>query len=309
MMRPLLAAVLVLLTGSAAVAQSVDLRHHPTDQPGQVFLTKVESSAKQTLNIAGMAIDTSSESTAVVKHQVEQRDATGMKVKYSYDSLQVTTKLPQGEQLQFSSDNPPADAANDSVSGQIQQLLKAMVKTPWSAQFAPDGKLISVDLDEQAFAQVPEVFRNDVAAEKFRTALTNELRRLPEQPVNPGDSWTRDEPMNLNGGQTLQLKKTYTYKGRVQRTRRELDHITFSVDGIELKIQSDSLPLEVKHSDLKIDKSNGNLWYDPNQQRVVESEETMHVLGGITLVVSGNELPATVDLTIKVKSDVSPSTN
>ena len=76
----------------------------------------------------------------------------------------------------------------------------------------------------------------------------------------------------------------------------KVNSVTYNID------PNPSLPLELKSSDLKIAKSEGELLFDRKLGAFVKSSDSFTVVGKLTLVAGGNELPGELDLTITSKS-------
>ena len=81
----------------------------------------------------------------------------------------------------------------------------------------------------------------------------------------------------------------------MEKIKSETKSLTYELDG-------GSIPLELKESDLSVKSSEGTLWYDPDLKQVVETTEAMTIVGTMKFLANGQELPAELDLTMKIKS-------
>ena len=141
--QALVSACLVLLMAIPWRAQ-VQLKHK--FEEGGVYSTETLTQVEQKLTIAGQEIDTTGETTAVVKATVGKRDADGkIRVQEKIESLQVSAGV-QGMNYRFDSNNP--DAAGDSQLEVLRGLHKALAKRESTIVYDKFDRAVGVESDE-----------------------------------------------------------------------------------------------------------------------------------------------------------------
>lgn len=303
-MRPLLLSVTGLLLSASPAAAQATLVHAPEYRPGREVRAEVETEIKQTLNIAGMNVETEASNFAVALEKVESVSADEVVLTGRFEVFQINLDLPGGIRFQFDKISANREVEAGPL-GEMAKLFRLMSATSWQSKLGPDGKMKSMEWLDIAPAEVPEMFRDELSSERFIKAQQTDVDRLPGKQVQIGESWTRNEESPLGNGQFFSMSRRFTYQGKVERNGRMLDHVAFKTESIQYHIAGNSsIPLQAKESNLKIESSDGNLWYDPQHKQTVEVDDKLHVTGDLVFLAGGNELPATLDLTMRVHTTV-----
>lgn len=269
---------------------------------GAVATSVTQVSAGQTLKIeGGNEIVTSSKLTLNSTSTSGARNADGvLLVKHKIDALRAELDI-AGQQLSFDSakaDAPPPGTALDAVL----DVFKAAAKSEWTVTRDRANKVVSVDGRGKAFESLPEQMRS--ATQKqfepiYLTQVANdEMAAIPgpDNPVKKGDTWTLKTTMRLDGGQTFTFDKTFRYDG----AENGLHTITESTTGVVYDMEATpGSPLGYVSSDLKIADSKGTILFDSQLGQIVSRHVKVHITGPMTFEAGGNELPATVDLTLE----------
>lgn len=304
-LKPLLFAVLCLTTSAAVAADPLVAQPGSRYRPGDRVRCEIENESRQTLTLAGMPLETKSTRFAVLIREAVEVSAERVKLRNSFERLQVDVDLPMGESLNYDSGRGAEDFGDGPIAD-IRKLLKVSFQTPWTVTIE-NGKAVAVEIDEQALEEIPESMRGDFSADRLLELENLDLNRLPDEPVSPGDSWERAEEMPLGQGQIFHIRKTYTYVGREERGGRMLDRVRIKPTALRYSLRPGSaLPLSVKDSDLAIVEGAGELWFDPETQRTVELTESMQVTGSLMLVIAEQELPSQLELTMKQRAVEKP---
>jgi hypothetical protein len=125
--------------------------------------------------------------------------------------------------------------------------------------------------------------------------------------LKKGDTWERTSKMNLGGGQVLTVTTRYTYEGEIEKEGRKLDRITSKSLTVDFALEPDSpLPLTVKSSELKPSESKGEILFDRALGQAVETSGSVTIVGNMTFVIMGNELPSKLNLTMESSTVVKP---
>jgi hypothetical protein len=131
---------------------------------------------------------------------------------------------------------------------------------------------------------------------------------LPPILVRPGETWDRTEVVDLEGGQSLTFQKRYEYKGPVQKDGKTYDQIAVKATSVVYALDpSANAQAKVDKSDLKVESSEGNILFDRQAGRVVESGAKTRIKGTMSITIMGKEFPDSgLDLTIETHHDTKP---
>lgn len=286
------------IVASPAAAQTLLKPALPTK--GKV-VSSVDTSAEQTLSIAGQAIETKSEQNAVMVVEYSAAEGGQIAAKHKIQSLQVNIKA-AGMEIAFDSAKPDAEPESDLAKG-IYKALQATLKGGWTSIHEPSGKVVAVrdtdklieGLDEQTAAMVKSQL--DPAYLKERAEY--EAGRVPSKPVKAGDTWELTNNARIGGGQTLTFKQQFKYVGTVDEGGKKLHVIEYGTNEVLFSIAADApLPLKLKSSELKPSEAKGRLLFDNEAGRVVQLEDKVRVKGKLVFTIGEQELPGELDLTL-----------
>ena len=299
----LLTLSLVTMMNSLAIGQ---VKLERTFQEGTTHTVDITSRTEQKLTIAGMEIDTSSDSKTTVKAEVGKRDDAGnLRVQEKITSMLITTKV-MGSDYVFDSANP------DKVSGSALEIMrplhKAICRRTSTTVYDRENKITQVEYDEDVLNQLTDDVRTLVKGqfdtEATKKAANDELEKLPSDPVNKGDTWEHTTKLNLGAGQVMTVSTRYTYEGETEKDGRTLDRITTKVQSVEFALEPGSpLPFTVKESALKAAETKGELLFDRKLGRTVKSSSSIQIVGDMTFVINGMELPSKLDLKIETETE------
>jgi hypothetical protein len=150
-------------------------------------------------------------------------------------------------------------------------------------------------LDEQMRQMVQDQYDTTYQTQAARQAL----QRVNSRPVSKGDRWQQVREARLEGGQTLTFRCEYEYNGTVEPGGTE-HRIKVTVSEVDYTIDPDgATPLRLKESDLKIAESRGTVIFDAAIGQVVRADEKILISGTATFMTGGQELPASLDLTLE----------
>ena len=266
---------------------------------GATHSRSVDTSTKQTLVIAGMNVETSSQQNMVLTATIGRRNAAGeLQVAYKIDSLQQSLKAPGLGEVTFDSANP--DKATESP---LTPLFKAASQAAWTMTLDRENRVASVSGREKAFESLDEKLRDAVKGNfdpaKLKAGAQVEMDRIPVKAIKVGDAWEQDEVQQLEGGQSLTLRKTYTYRGEVDEAGRKLHQIDVVLTKVTLAIEgANAANLTLKNSDLKPGMTSGTPLFDSEAGEIASDKQVHQIKGSITLAIAGQELPAELDLTL-----------
>jgi hypothetical protein len=289
---------LSLIVGLSPLA-SAQVKLERKIQEGTSQSVEITSHTEQKLTIAGMETETSSDSRTVVKSTVGKRDDAGnLRVQEKINSMFVTTKI-MGSEYVFDSANP--DKESGGLYEMMRPMHKALARRTTTTVYGKDNKIVQIENDEDILNSLSDDVRKLVQGqldpERQKTAANEELGKFPAEPVNKGDVWERTTKLNLGAGQVMTVTTRYTYEGEAERDGRALDKITTKVLTVDFALEAGSpLPFTVKESALKPAETKGELWFDRKLGQVVAASSSVQIVGDMTFVINGQELPTKLDL-------------
>ncbi len=302
MIRMIQSCLVVLCVVASAEAQ-VSLVYNPPTKQGTVIRTEAEIENQQTLTIAGMPLETEANNFATAVTTIGPSTATGgYTATGEYEVLQADLSLPGGLKVAFNSNNLGEGPANPQAA-MIVDMLRAMAPAKWKLELGSDHKVLKAEYIGGPITGVSDVFKSDLDPERLKERGNNEVARYATEPMQPGETWKRTENLDLGSGQSFELEREYTYVGPEEKNGRPLEKVTVNVLSTILHVADNpAVPAKVTESDLTVESSEGDLWYDPELKLYVETQQQFHVKGSLTLAINGMELPGELDLTMKSKS-------
>jgi hypothetical protein len=300
MRRVLTLAFAVVALTTAAQAQ-VKIAHDPAYVAGAVLRTKAEVTTNQTLIIAGMNVDTRSESFFTSKETIGERTAEGkLPIASEFESFIINLATPAGN-LEFDSANPDKATSGDALQP-YTELFRRIAKAKWTTLVGKDHKVESVTYEGDPFAGLDEAVKSETDPNRYKQQANTELARLPDGPVSPGDSWKRTEESDIGGGQQFVFEKEYTYVGSEESGGKTFDKISSKVLKCRYQMTPPvGSPLAIDPADLGVKESTGTLLYDRAARTVTSSTEKVRLAGDLKMKINGMDFPGSVDLTIAAK--------
>jgi len=271
---------------------------------GSTKISEVTSHIEQKLTIAGMDIDTDSDTRMTVQTTSGKRDDSGnIRVQEKITGLMITSKV-QGTEYVFDSANP------DKTSGSALEMLRPVHKLvsgrTTTTVFDKENKIAQVEFDNDPLNglsdEIRKLVKDEFDVEKIKKNANEELERLPSEPVNKGDAWERTTKRGLGAGQVMTATTRYTYEGEIEKDGKKLDKITSKVLSVDLTVDDPQAQFMIKSSDLKPAESKGELLYDRKLGTTVSGNSSVRIVGDITLVINGMELPSKLDLKMESSS-------
>ncbi|MCY2963148.1 MAG: DUF6263 family protein [Planctomycetota bacterium] len=261
--------------------------------------TKIE----QNLKIAGMNQDSAIETRRKVKGTSGKRDGLGrLRVEEKPEEFYISINVGGAEYI-FDSKNP--DAKGTSPQEAARPIHKAISQQSMVFVHDKDNSLEEVEFDQQFLntldAAVQQQVKGQLNPESIKKQVKEHASQIPTNPVSKGDVWEHTSSVNLGAGQVMTFNSKYKYVGTEEKDGKTLDKITYEVTSVSFALEDSPLPLQVKGSNLKADKSGGVLYFDREQGNLAEESGKLHIVGTIAFEVNNNPLPAELDLTIESK--------
>lgn len=282
----------------ASAAETLAFQYVPNTK--EVY--EVEQKSDQKLTIGEFDVLTKAATFSVSTHTLGARAGDGsLDLTEKVDVLQVNLDLPGGIVYQFDSGNADKPADNPLLEP-VAKTLRATFRTPVTTVLKADHSVKEIRVPEGASAGLPQEFDKLFDAETRKKAFGHARSYLPDKPVKQGDTWDRTVEANLGNGQTLTPTIRYEYQGTVEKNGRTLHKITSKPIAVLYSMDPGSpSPLKVTQSDLKPTEGEGEVLFDNNRGVAEMRVSRMRIVGTLTMVAGGQELPGKLDLTITEK--------
>lgn len=294
--------LLAALAGPAPAPAQVTLEFKFPE--GRTSTYENRMSVDQTLTINGQAIPTLSKQTSGLTTKVgAPRDGDVTPLTQTLGHVKAELSLPGGIELDIDSSDPENPEGEQPQLTAIRETIRALEGLSFTILVGPDGKVAGVEGVEEALKgdlapQVAAGLRQRLDPETLTLEYNQEYTIFPAEPVSTGDTWEREDLLNLGEGQSLTFQRTYAYEGTVDHDGKTLDRVNITATGVAYAMENPNSPLQVKNSDLKVVESKGELLFDREAGQVVESRNTTRMTGSLVLSAGGQDLPAELDLTI-----------
>lgn len=297
--------VVAMLGATSAGRAQVKLA--PKFEPDTVVIQETSTKNQQTLTIQGQGVETHSEESTTTTRSVGQARSDGsLPVAIRVDAIKIQLNLPGGLQFQYDSKAPEPEKADDQLAF-LREIFELIAGSSYTVVVDKDGQAVAVEgLDdllqksEQLSPPARDMLKGRLDVEQIKAQVAEQHEKYPKDPVREGDTWKRTEAQAIGGGQTLTFEKTYEYLGTIDRDGQTLDKISVKADAVTYTMDPDApSPLRVEKSDLKVDSSDGTILFDRSLGRSVEESLRMRIKGSLSMSLSGQALPATLDLTLE----------
>ncbi len=274
---------------------------------GKTLRYRTTWNAFHTVNLMGMEIQSRENKTVVQTQSIgKRRGNSTLPVEMKVEWLRVDLRLQGGIDLKFDSKKPDAKIDDPELALLIDAYkVESAVAYTVVLDKQDQVKLIegTDKLREAAGKLDPitrELVRGRFEADRLKTQFDQEHRNFPDGPAKPGESWERTELID-HGGQPLSFRKKYEYVGTEKRGGKTLDKITTKV--LEVKClppdANSAAPLKITKSDLKVESSEGTIFFDREAGCLVEARERTKIKGNMTSSGAGTDTSTPIELTLQ----------
>jgi hypothetical protein len=283
---------------------------------GKKLTYKTTTKLHQLLTIQGQEIPTDVEEVSVGSQTVgKRRGDSSVPVSSKVESIRVELSLPGGINVSYDSSDPNAKIENEQLAF-LSEIFKLAGEIEYTVILDAQNKAKAIEGTEKLLEKAEKLspmardaIRSRVESEKLKTNFEQSHRNLPDVLARPGEPWERTETMDIGNGQTLTFRKKYEYAGTEKKGDKTLDKISSKALDVKYSMDPDApSPLKVTKSDLKIDSSEGTMWFDREEGCVADASSKTRIKGSMTFSAQGQELPGELDLTLESKSQLQPAT-
>ncbi|MEX2093885.1 MAG: DUF6263 family protein [Pirellulales bacterium] len=237
---------------------------------------KLATNAGQTMSI-----------TWIVKSIDEKGDAL---IEQTIDRIHMNMTAPGGQGFDYDTDSEEPAVG---MAAMIAPTLEAMTAGKFTFTMSPRGEVRDLTMTDELLAAIRSGPGGEKGAiEQFKAMVSQVALVLPENPPKLGDEWTiRIAASNPAGGnQTVDY--TFKYEGT-----REVDGTNYAVIKPTMKLELANNPMmEMK---MKEQQTQGEVLFNLEQGRL--HSNSIHQDIALDVVVSGQELPGTIDQKSEIK--------
>lgn len=290
--------LVLALLGLALPARAEEVVIDSRVPEGQRVRTEVRTETEQTLTLGGVPVPSKTTQMMIILSEPAGDSGEGEhKTRSWFDAFQQQLSV-AGIEMQFDKGNPKDEAPIPQLKP-VVDMLRALSEASWVTTQTNAGVVKSLEFEGFPFANLAEGTRGEITPERMMNQANQIVKRLPEKPVNVGDSWTRSETMPLEAGQTLTFEKEFTFRGPVENSEPVVWKIDLRHKSVDYRMAADSpSPVKISSSELKVSKTDGELLYDPAAKRIVSSRDVVTVEGKLGVNINGMDLPGELKLTL-----------
>jgi hypothetical protein len=282
---------------------------------GKTLTYKTVSRAHQFLAIMGTNIESTKRETKVWSRSVgKRRGDAALPVEEKTRSLRVEYSLPGNIHLTLDSSAPNSKITDPRLTflGEVFKLESELAYTvvlddQHRVQMIEGVEVLWKKAEKLDDPLAREEIRNVVNVDKLKTKLGRSLRNLPYILARQGEPWERTETLEING-KTFTIRRKYEYLGTEKKQGKNFDKIRCKV--IEATFDQDpgiASPLKVTKSDLKVESSEGTIFFDRDQGYVKSATDKIRLKGNMTFSGAGVDQSGTVELSFDIYTELQPA--
>jgi hypothetical protein len=302
MIRQIRLALVLLLVTPLAVSAQVTLKFQTPEKSSSQKITAAHTI--QILTLVGMDIETRTSQKVILKEQTGTRGDDGIiQIDSAIEAMKVKASFPGGVELTFDStvENKPAGTQFDVML----DLYKALATSKTTRKLDKENRCISFSNKLEGFdkldAALQDAVKDQLDNDYLKDAENQKFKEIPSRLIEQEDSWETTFPMRLGGGQILELKRSFAYKGTTTVAGTEVHLIEMKVTAAELSQDANAnTPVKITGSDLKVESSSGKILFDNKRGLVTQTELKFRLVGELKLDINGMELPGKLDLSIDI---------
>lgn len=222
------------------------------------------------------------------------------------ETLQVNLTLPGGTTMSFDSSNPNKEEENPELQ-KFMGLFKANTETTTRLILDKNNDIQAVEFEGNPTESVDDIFKSQFDPALRKQISQQEFDKLPDEPVKPGDTWTRFSELDLGAGQSMTFETAYEYAGTVEKNGKTLDRITMETKKVTYALDPNGgLPLQLVKSELKVTTSTGEILFDRERGQIVSDVEELQIAGDIAFKVGDKDAEGTLELKINTDTKLQP---
>jgi hypothetical protein len=281
---------------------------------GQKLTYKSTARTRQILAWNGMNKESVLRETKLCSRSVgKRRDDSTLPIEEQVQFLRAEYTLPDGIKLTLDSSDPNTKIDNPQLAF-LAEVFKLENTITYTVVLDQQSRVKAINgtekLKEKAEKLTDSVAREEFAratsVDRLKTKFEQAFRILPDTPLHAGESWERDELLEING-KTFTARKKYEYVGNEKEGDKNFEKIRQKVLEVKYDIDPDEkLPLKVVKSDLKVQSSEGTILFDREEGHVTSASQKIRFRGNMTFSGAGVDQTGGFDLDYDINTQLQP---
>ena len=235
----------------------------------------LDTDMKQSMNVAGMAIETGVNQGMEMSWEVLDAKGESADMKQTITRFRAKMQMPGGLSVDY--DSKEGKKPGGPIGAVIGPLFDAMVGAEFSFKMNPAGdisdpkvsdKLLNALKGNPALAQMGSMF----SEEGMKSTMQQSTLALPKEAIAKGKTWSKPVETKAPFGKMI-ITTTYTYQGSETRGNSQLEKFETKS---EMKVEpgeNADVSVKVKSTDMK-----GVIYFDNKLGRIVESTQNQKMV-------------------------------
>jgi len=260
-----------------------------------------ETVMSQVMDANGLQVKTSVEQKLTSSAQAGKKANDGkLPIRHKVEALQATMRLPFDMQLNF--DSQKEFKKTGTAVDPLLDALNAFSDASWTTVLYSNLKAVDVvgneKLLESYSPEIQQGLKSQLSNEELLRRHNQLIDSLPSTPVAVGETWTRKQYANFDLGQMMEFEKEYRYEGVVKVDGRPFDRISLRVKKVTVQLDDNPLGMKLVESNLKVDKSSGDVYFDRRRGWIYKSNEETKISGEMDFEIRDKITNAKIQLAI-----------
>jgi hypothetical protein len=200
--------------------------------PGQTFkyqmVQTMDLSMRQGENAVPMAFTT--KQIMDMTWTVESVAAEGgIVIAQKTDRIQMKMQSAQGVVMEY---DTASEEEPEGMARSVAPLYESMVREPIRTTLTPRGEVKDMKLPQGMLENLNKAVGQGPAGNVFSEDWMKQIGQmgvLPERPVQPGDTWTREDSWKMPGIGEQKVESSFRYEGPETRDGKTLEKISMSM--------------------------------------------------------------------------------
>ena len=286
------AALIAANTGAARAQKILRLKFTPGQTLTYQMVQTMDQSMRQGENAVPMAFTTKQimDMTWTVE-SVAAEDAVVIAQKT--DRVQMKMQSAQGVIMEY---DTASEKEPEGMAQTFAPMYESMVREPTRITLTPRGEVKDMKLPQGMLENMNKSLgggqTGNVFSEDWMKQI-GEMGVLPERPVQPGDTWTREDSLKMPGIGEQKVESLFRYEGSETRAGKTLEKISMSMH-FKPGEEKDKGMVALRENEVK-----GINYFDAESGHVVETFVKMKMKMDINVL--GQQMSQDIDMNMEMK--------
>jgi hypothetical protein len=269
----------------------------------KAFYQKMTTETKQTMKIANSDFNQTQKQTFVFKWTPTKIDGDNVTLTQEIVSVQMDINI-GNQAISFDStkEKQPNNPLNDFFNALKGSKFTVVLNTKDMKVTSIEGRQEFLDKLVKTNPQMKPLLDVILSEKALKEMAEPAFAAIPNAEKKKGDSWTRDNALDMGPIGKFDNSYKYTFDGEKdgKGTIKVESTLKYKEPGDAAGIAG--LPFKIKQADLKSNTAGGTIIFDPAKGRIEKSEMSVDLKGSLQIEIGGQTTP--VELTQTQKSAV-----